>query len=154
MKSKACYFTLLSYFLNIENFSCTDRNAILCSMYALQWISYLNNLQILTNGHLNIETLKKFHSKIIFNPGLSATHLFPSNRCCLWPSNGYYQLFDKIHDRNVNVMIRSYVNNKFYQDANFVYLACFGFHNLRGQIDDAVGKKGLDSDLFIRNCIV
>lgn len=114
-----------------------------------------------TNGHPNMETLKKLHSKIIFNLGLSATRLLPSNGCCLWPSICYSQLFDKIPDMNVNVMIRSYVNNKFYQDANFVYKgkckrdvshdhytfpfvlkACFGFHNLRGQIDDAVGKKG------------
>ncbi|KAH0686754.1 hypothetical protein KY290_018370 [Solanum tuberosum] len=130
----------------------------------------------------DIKTLKKLHSKIIFDPGLCnntslAIKLMRAYAACGQP-NVTRQLFDKIPERNAavyNVMIRSYVNNKYYKDAIFIYIdmckrdvnpdnytfpcvlkACFGSDNLRVgmQIHCAVGKRGLDSDLFIGNCLV
>ncbi|WMV20652.1 hypothetical protein MTR67_014037 [Solanum verrucosum] len=130
----------------------------------------------------DIKTLKKIHSKIIFDPGLCnntslAIKLMRAYAACGQP-NVTRQLFDKIPERNAavyNVMIRSYVNNKYYKDAIFMYKdmckrdvspdnytfpcvlkACFGSDNLRAglQIHCAVGKRGLDSDLFIGNCLV
>lgn len=130
----------------------------------------------------DIKTLKRLHSKIIFDPGLCnntslAIKLMRAYAACGQP-NVTRQLFDKIPERNAavyNVMIRSYVNNKYYKDAIFMYKdmckrdvspdnytfpcvlkACFGSDNLRVglQIHCAVGKRGLDSDLFIGNCLV
>ncbi|KAK4350919.1 hypothetical protein RND71_030232 [Anisodus tanguticus] len=134
------------------------------------------------DGLPDIKTLKKLHSKIIFDPGLCnntslAIKLMRAYAACGQP-NVTRQLFDKIPEGNVavyNVMIRSYMNNKFYKDAIFVYKdmckrdvgpdnytfpcvlkACFGSDNLRVglQIHCTVGKKGLDCDLFIGNCLV
>ncbi|XP_049394022.1 putative pentatricopeptide repeat-containing protein At3g49142 [Solanum stenotomum] len=130
----------------------------------------------------DIKALKKLHSKIIFDPGLCnntslAIKLMRAYAACGQP-NVTRQLFDKIPERNAavyNVMIRSYVNNKYYKDAIFMYKdmckrdvspdnytfpcalkACFGSDNLRAglQIHCAVSKRGLDSDLFIGNCLV
>ncbi|XP_055828624.1 putative pentatricopeptide repeat-containing protein At3g49142 [Solanum dulcamara] len=130
----------------------------------------------------DIKILKKLHSKIIFDPGLCnntslAIKLMRAYAACGQP-NVTRQLFDKIPERNAaiyNVMIRSYVNNKFYKDAIFIYKdmckrdvspdnytfpcvvkACFGSDNFRVglQIHCAVGKRGLGSDLFIGNCLV
>ncbi|KAK4734644.1 hypothetical protein R3W88_008905 [Solanum pinnatisectum] len=130
----------------------------------------------------DIKTLKKLHSKIIFDLGLCnntslAIKLMRAYAVCGQP-NVTRQLFDKIPERNAavyNVMIRSYVNNKYHKDAIFIYIdmckrdvnpdnytfpcvlkACFGSDNLRVglQIHCAVGKRGLDSDLFIGNCLV
>ncbi|XP_016503957.1 putative pentatricopeptide repeat-containing protein At3g49142 [Nicotiana tabacum] len=134
------------------------------------------------DAHPDIKTLEKLHSKIIFDPGLCcntslAIKLMRAYAACGQP-NVSRQLFDKIPDRNVvvyNVMIRSYANNRFYQDAIFVYKdmckrdvspdnftfpcvlkACFGSDNLKVglQIHCTVSKRGLDSDLFIGNCLV
>lgn len=134
------------------------------------------------DGCPDIKTLKKLHSKIIFDPGLRnntslVIKLMRAYAACGQP-NVTRQLFDKMPERNVavyNVMIRSYVNNKIYEDAIFVYKdmckrdvgadnytfpcvlkACFGSDNLRVglQIHCAVGKRGLGSDLFIGNCLV
>lgn len=134
------------------------------------------------DAHPDIKTLEKLHSKIIFDPGLCcntslAIKLMRAYAACGQP-NVSRQLFDKILDRNVvvyNVMIRSYANNRFYQDAIFVYKdmckrdvspdnftfpcvlkACFGSDNLKAglQIHSAVSKRGLYSDLFIGNCLV
>ncbi|XP_033516440.1 putative pentatricopeptide repeat-containing protein At3g49142 [Nicotiana tomentosiformis] len=134
------------------------------------------------DAHPDIKTLEKLHSKIIFDPGLCcntslAIKLMRAYAACGQP-NISRQLFDKIPDRNVvvyNVMIRSYANNRFYQDAIFVYKdmckrdvspdnftfpcvlkACFGSDNLKVglQIHCTVSKRGLDSDLFIGNCLV
>ncbi|PHT87423.1 putative pentatricopeptide repeat-containing protein [Capsicum annuum] len=130
----------------------------------------------------DIKTLKKLHSRIIFDPDLCnntslVIKLMRAYAACGQP-NVTRQLFDETSERNVavyNVMIRSYVNNKFYKDAILVYKnmckrdvgadnytfpsvlkACFGSDNLRVglQVHGAVGKRGLDADLFIGNCLV
>ncbi|KAK4362994.1 hypothetical protein RND71_018235 [Anisodus tanguticus] len=143
---------------------------------------FVLSLKKYMTGLPDIKTLKKLHSKIIFDPGLCnntslAIKLMRAYAACGQP-NVTRQLFDKIPERNVavyNVMIRNFMNNKYYKDAIFVYKdmckldgspdnytfpcvlkACFGSDNLRVglQIHGAVGKRGLDCDLFIGNCLV
>ncbi|CAN4087649.1 unnamed protein product [Withania somnifera] len=145
------------------------------------YVDQVSSSRIL-DGCPDIKTLKKLHSKIIFDPGLRNNKsllikLMRAYAACSQPKVTR-QLFDKMPERNVavyNVMIRSYVNNKFYKDAIFVYRdmctrdvspdnytfpcvlkACFGSDNLRVgiQVHCAVGKRGLTCDLFIGNCLV
>ncbi|XP_004234215.2 putative pentatricopeptide repeat-containing protein At3g49142 [Solanum lycopersicum] len=150
-------------------------------------LSYSLNVDEVSSSRIldrlpDIKTVKKLHAKIIFDPGLCnntslAIKLMRAYAACGQPTVTR-QLFDKIPERNgavYNVMIRSYVNNKYYKDAIFIYIdmckrhvspdnytfpcvlkACFGSDNLRVglQIHCAVGKRGLDSDLFIGNCLV
>ncbi|KAE9464813.1 hypothetical protein C3L33_03299, partial [Rhododendron williamsianum] len=89
-----------------------------------------------------------------------------------------HHLFDEITDKNVvllNVLIRSYVNNRLYQDALLVYKskssygiypdhytfpfvlkACSGTENLRVgiQVHGSVVRVGVDSNLFVGNGLV
>ncbi|RZC91234.1 hypothetical protein C5167_027296 [Papaver somniferum] len=127
-------------------------------------------------------TLRKLHSKIIVDDQLNSNSslglkLMRAYSACKQPAITR-QLFDEIPDRNVvffNVMIRSYVNNHYFQDAIFVYKnisshgiqpdnytypcvlkACSCSSNLQVgiQIHGAVIKVGLDSNLFVVNGLI
>ncbi|CAL5407898.1 unnamed protein product [Camellia sinensis] len=130
----------------------------------------------------DIRKLKRLHSKIIFDQTLSSSpsigiKLMRAYAACGQPGIARY-VFDEIPDRSVvffNVMIRSYVNNQFYQDALLLYKnmsnyntnpdhytfpcvlkACSGSENLRVgiQIHDAAVKVGLNANLFIGNGLI
>ncbi|GAB2293986.1 Putative pentatricopeptide repeat-containing protein At3g49142 [Dionaea muscipula] len=128
------------------------------------------------------KTLKKLHSKIVTDPSLGlspslAIKLMRAYASCEELSTTRH-LFDESPERNViffNVMIRSYVNHRYYQDALSVYCAmskdavspdhytypcvlkaCSGSENLPVglQTHAAVAKVGLDLNLFIGNGLV
>lgn len=129
-----------------------------------------------------IKTLKKIHSKIISDQNLS---LNPSLAIKLMRSYAAFgqpiitrHVFDKSPDKNVvffNVMIRSYMNNHFYNDALVVFKnmascnvvpdhytyscvlkACSGSGNLWVglQVHGPVVKVGLDLNLFVGNGLI
>ncbi|XP_057469168.1 putative pentatricopeptide repeat-containing protein At3g49142 [Actinidia eriantha] len=132
--------------------------------------------------HPDIRTLKRLHSKIIFerrlrsNPSIGIK-LMRAYAACGQPRISHH-VFDEVTGKNVvvfNVLIRSYVNNQFYQDALLVYRsmssyninpdhytfpcvlkACSVTENwwVGTQIHSAVIKDGLDSNLFVGNGLV
>lgn len=132
--------------------------------------------------HPDIKTLKKLHSKIIFDQHLRVNPSMGIKLMRAYAARGETRIarhiFDEIPDRNViffNVMIRSYVNNHLYDDGllvfktmssdgfwpdNYTYpcvlKACSASHNLWVglQIHGAVMKVGLDLNLFVGNGLV
>ncbi|XP_004509858.1 putative pentatricopeptide repeat-containing protein At3g49142 [Cicer arietinum] len=129
----------------------------------------------------NIKTLKNFHSKIFYlnshqNPSLGIK-LMRAYAACGEPGMTR-KVFDEIFERNVvfyNVMIRSYVNNRWYNDALFVFRdmvnggfkpdnytypcvlkACSCSDNLSYglQLHGAVLKVRLDLNLFVGNGLI
>ncbi|WOG88215.1 hypothetical protein DCAR_0207449 [Daucus carota subsp. sativus] len=130
----------------------------------------------------DVKTLQKLHSKIILNQTLSsessiAIKLMRSYAAFGQPRITRY-VFDKSPDKNVvffNVMIRSYMNNHFYNDALVVFKsmadydvvpdhytypcvlkACSGSGNLWVglQVHGPVVKVGLDLNLFVGNGLI
>ncbi|KAL7003538.1 putative pentatricopeptide repeat-containing protein [Sarracenia purpurea var. burkii] len=132
--------------------------------------------------HPDIRTLERLHSRIIFERSLRSNPSIGIKLMRAYAARGQpgvsHHLFDEITEKSVvlfNVLIRSYVNNHFYQDALVVYKnmsnyninpdhytfpcvlkACSGTENLRVgmQIHAAAVKVGLDSNLFIGNGLV
>ncbi|KAL8519233.1 hypothetical protein ACS0TY_010246 [Phlomoides rotata] len=130
----------------------------------------------------DIKTLKKIHARIISDPHLCsdtslAIKLMRAYAACGKP-NVTRKVFDKIPERNnviCNVMIRSYVNNHFYEDAILMYKstlasgvapdhytfpcvlkACSASDNVRFgvQMHCPAVKKGLDLTLFTGNGLI
>ncbi|CAH9055492.1 unnamed protein product [Cuscuta epithymum] len=130
----------------------------------------------------DIKTLGQIHSRIIFDPTLcpnTSIHikLMRAYAACGQTTTAR-QLFDKISIKNVvvyNVMIRSYVNNRFYQDAIFLFKsmhmdgiqpdrytlpcilkACSVSENVwfGVQVHGPIVKNGLDSNLYTGNGLV
>ncbi|KAA8539995.1 hypothetical protein F0562_026687 [Nyssa sinensis] len=132
----------------------------------------------------NIRTLKKLHSRIFFDQNLRSNASLGIKLMRVYAACGETDvtrhIFDEFPDKNIiffNVMIRSYVNNHMYKDAFLVYknmssynispdhytfpcilkaCSCSGFNNLSVglQIHASVVKFGLDSNLFVGNCLV
>ncbi|CAN1158485.1 Putative pentatricopeptide repeat-containing protein At3g49142 [Linum perenne] len=130
----------------------------------------------------DVVTLRKLHSKILkdehlrSNPSLGIK-LMRAYAACGHPRDARH-IFDEITEKNVvffNVMIRSYVNNNFHREALAVYRsmsnfrivpdhytfpcvlkACSGSDNLSLgiQIHGCIVQVGLDSNLYIGNCLV
>ncbi|KAF5743484.1 putative pentatricopeptide repeat-containing protein [Tripterygium wilfordii] len=130
----------------------------------------------------DIKTLKVLHAKIFIDQYLCCDpslgiKLMRAYAACGEPGIARH-IFDEITDKNVvffNVMIRSYMNNRFYRDALLVYKtmsshgvdadnytypcvlkACSGSDYLWVglQIHGAVVKVGLDLNLFVGNGLV
>nr|XP_043611257.1 putative pentatricopeptide repeat-containing protein At3g49142 [Erigeron canadensis] len=130
----------------------------------------------------NIKLLKKIHSRLIIHQNLaSASHVVLKlmkaySECGQIKTT--HQLFDEMPQKDViffNVLIRSYVNNKLYNNALFVYKSMFDFDvtpdhftlpqvlkacsasaNLPVGLQTHVGvfKKGLDSNVFVGNGLI
>lgn len=134
------------------------------------------------DGSPDIKTLKKLHSRIVSDPNLHsdtsiAIKLMRAYAACRKPDLTR-KVFDQIPERNnviCNVMIRSYVNNRFYEEAILEYKsmlasgvtpdhytlpcilkACSGSENLRFgvQIHCPAVKNGLDLTLFTANGLI
>ncbi|GMN44481.1 hypothetical protein TIFTF001_013672 [Ficus carica] len=130
----------------------------------------------------DIKTLQKLHSKIVvdqhlhFNPSLGIKLMRAYAAC--GQTGMTRHIFDESPERNViffNVMIRSYMNNRLYQEAFLVFKVMFGHgflpdnytypcvlkvcsasHDLRVglQVHGAVVKVGLGLNLFVGNGLV
>ncbi|KAI5656218.1 hypothetical protein M9H77_25011 [Catharanthus roseus] len=137
--------------------------------------------QILDN-YPDIKRLKEIHSKLIFDPNLCSDTSFGIKLMRAYAACGQpeiaRQVFDRIPEKNVvifNVMVRSYVNNRLYDDALVLFRtmnlgeikpdiytfpcvlkACSASSNLwfGSQVHPPVVKRSLDSNLFIGNGLI
>ncbi|PON57765.1 DYW domain containing protein [Parasponia andersonii] len=134
------------------------------------------------DAYPDIKTIKKLHSKIIFDQYLRLNQSLGIKLMRAYAACGETRItrhiFDEIPEKNViffNVMIRSYINNHLYDDGLFVFKtmsshgiqpdhytypcvlkACSASQNLWVglQIHGAIVQVGLDLNLYVGNGLV